>query len=240
MKTVLLTTETLHHAYFVREVNKRYPFELVIIQRNTFKAPFDTSHSFETERDEYERKELFKGKDVMVQDFAPVLKVNSINEDHTVERLKEVNPDIIIVFGTDKIAAHVLEAFPNRFINLHGGDPEYYRGLDSHLWAIYHNDFEGLAATIHVMNDELDDGEILQMLPINIQAVENISQLRRYNTDVCIELTLNILNQLEQGQGMDAAEQSQKGRYYSFMPSALKDICVKNFERYKRKQYVAN
>ena len=38
---------------------------------------------------------------------------------------------------------------------------QYYRGLDSDLWAIYHRDYKNIGVTIHMVDSELDTGEIL-------------------------------------------------------------------------------
>ena len=49
-------------------------------------------------------------------------------------------------------------------INLHGGDPEKYRGLDSHLWSIYHEDWASLVSTLHVVSKDLDAGDSIEKI----------------------------------------------------------------------------
>ena len=44
---------------------------------------------------------------------------------------------------------------------MHGGDPEYYRGLDSFLWAIYHKDFNKFYVTLHNVNNTFDSGGVI-------------------------------------------------------------------------------
>ena len=55
----------------------------------------------------------------------------------------------------------MISIFENKIFNLHGGDPEKYRGLDSHYWSIYHNDFKSLITTLHKVRPILDTGEIV-------------------------------------------------------------------------------
>jgi len=55
-------------------------------------------------------------------------------------------PDALISFGTGRVGEALLNIRPDRFVTLHAGDPEQYRGLDTRFWAIYHGDFKALMA----------------------------------------------------------------------------------------------
>ena len=137
-----------------------------------------------------------------------------------------------IVFGTGKVSKQVIQVCPNGIINLHGGNPEEYRGLDSHLWAIYHHDFSGLVTTLHRINEELDDGDIILQMPIQLRPDMGLHELRRYNTDVCIEMVLSAFDMFNRQGYMIDRPQQKRGRYYSFMPSVIKEICLKYFNQY--------
>ena len=89
----------------------------------------------------------------------PVYAFSSIN-DPAHSKIEELNPDMVIIFGTSKVSPNIISIPTKLCLNLHGGAPEYYRGLDSHLWAIYHNDFENLITTMH-FEPELDSGRII-------------------------------------------------------------------------------
>ena len=60
MKIVVLTTETFHHTFFVREINKVFPIEKVLVESVILRPPFETHHSYETERVGYEKKVFFE------------------------------------------------------------------------------------------------------------------------------------------------------------------------------------
>ncbi len=114
-------------------------------------------------------------------------------------------------------------------LNLHGGDPENYRGLDSHLWAIYHRDFEALVTTLHFVTSELDDGDIVGQMRVPLRSGMALHQLRAANTEVCVELTVSALEALRSRGVLDARRQLRCGRYYSFMPTPLKELCNRRF-----------
>ena len=232
MKIVVLTTETLHHTFFVKEINKVFQLEKIFVETASVSPPFETYHAFEGERDVYEKKVFFDGGGVSLTDVAPTKYVGSINDSETIRMLSELRPEIIIVFGTGKIYREVIQVCPMGIINLHGGNPEEYRGLDSHLWTIYHNDFKSLIVTLHHLNEELDDGDIILQGNIKMYSMIQLHELRRYNTEKCIELTLSAIDMYKRYGRFISRPQRKLGRYYSFMPSSLKEICLKRFIKY--------
>lgn len=235
MNVVILTTEVPHHTYFVRELLKHFKISQVFIETDQNTPPFDTEHLFEDERDKYEKLLWFGGKDLKLEEITNVNAFKSLNNDDSVGRISRCQPDIIIVFGTSRLRKEVVDILPNAIYNLHGGDPQQYRGLDSHLWAIYHRDFGGLETTLHQLNGDLDDGAIVAKKSLHITKGMKLHELRRANTEVCIELVTEALNVFSKTGRIDSQAQTKKGRYYSFMPTVLKEVCVRRFSAYTGK-----
>jgi methionyl-tRNA formyltransferase len=234
MKLVVLTTETLHHAYFVRELQRAHPIAEVLVETEARRAPFPTAHPFEITRDQLEREVFFGGQPRPISAFAPCQEWTSMNRPEAVAALARARPDVVVVFGTGKLSPEVIAVCPQGIINLHGGDPEEYRGLDTHLWAIYHRDFANLVVCLHRLNARLDDGEILARAPIPVSPGLTLPELRARNTQVCVELTRQALDEHARTGSFTTTPQARIGRYYSFMPAVLKDLCVANFERFTR------
>jgi methionyl-tRNA formyltransferase len=232
MRIIILTTEATHHTYFVREVVKVFPVEKVLVELKEVKAPFGIFHPYEKLRDSYEKDIFFCRKDTSLEDVCSITNVNSVNDPNSIKYLRELNPDIIIVFGTGKISSEMIQVCSQGIINLHGGDPEEYRGLDTHLWAIYHGDFASLITTLHHLNNELDDGDIILQGAFQIKSGMQFHELRRYNTEKCVELTLSAIDMYERYGRFISRPQRKCGRYYSFMPSSIKEICLNRFEKY--------
>jgi methionyl-tRNA formyltransferase len=103
------------------------------------------------------------------------------------------------------------------------------------MWAIYHQEFEKLIVTLHRLNSRLDDGEIIQQAQIKLDKNSRIIKLRAENTKLCVQLTLSALLSYNKLGYFISKPQKRKGLYYSFMPSNLKEVCVKNFEQYIQK-----
>lgn len=232
MKIIILTTETPHHLYFVNQISNFFDISAVISEQKALKPSFETFHSFEEERDLYEKNKFLLNKNIKFEDFCPVINVENINDKQATDFAKSKKPEIIISFGSSIIKKELIEVCPKGFINLHGGDPEYYRGLDSHLWAIYHKDFSQLIVTLHRVNSKIDDGEIIHQSNIKLNNELDLYKLRSENTKVCVELVLSSLLRYKVRKNFLSKPQLKKGRYYSFMPSSLKEISLNNYNEY--------
>ena len=232
MKIVILTTKTPHHIYYVREVSKYYNISGIAVEKYGLKPPFDIHHPFEDERDEYEVNHLLDDKKESFDDYSKTLIFDNVNNNDCFNYISNLEPEIIITFGTGLIKKPLIEICPSGFLNLHGGDPQYYRGLDSHLWAIYHKDFSQLKVTLHRLNSVLDDGDLVEQALININKQSKLHELRSENTKICVDLTISALNKFYDKLNFESKAQKKVGRYYSFMPSVLKNICLVNFNKY--------
>jgi methionyl-tRNA formyltransferase len=233
IRLVILTTETYHHAYFIKEILTSMPLAGVIIETEGVQATFETSHPFENVRDNFERETFFSGTDTHIFEIIEnALSVPNINTTAAIEASKEMEADVFITFGTRKLSSSFIEQCGAPILNLHGGNPERYRGLDSHLWSIYHGDFSGLVTTIHRVNPTLDDGEIILQSSLKLSKGMPLHELRALNTRACIDLSLGALDIYKRTGDFISRPQLITGRYYSFMPSCLKAICVQKFSSY--------
>lgn len=234
MKVIILTTETPHHTYFVQEISKEFPIDLVLNETNLLKAPFETDHPFETQRDRLERETWFADENPSLSEVCDteIRSFSSINDPDAISTLTACSPNVVVVFGTGLLHSPVIAACPNGIINLHGGDPEEYRGLDTHMWAVYHGDFNALKTTLHHVDSSLDNGKIISQKAIVINSRMKLHELRRANTEVCVDLVKNALKHFQETGVFLSDAQLKKGRMYSFMPMPLKEICVKRFETY--------
>lgn len=232
MKVVLLTTETTHHTYFAWQVSQHFPLRAIMLETRSVIPPFDTFHPFEERRDAYERDFLLGATSPIISDIAETHSFESMNEAECVSTLQALAPDAVIVFGTGKLYSPIIEVATVACLNLHGGNPEEYRGLDTHLWAIYHRDFNNLVTTLHYVDSELDTGDIVFQAQLKLNKDNQLHELRSINTKVCVDLTLLALNSLQATERLPARRQLSRGRYYSFMPSVLKAECVKKFQQY--------
>lgn len=236
MKIAVLTTQTPHHAFLVREMQSRFGNIVAFCETAVCTKPkFETYHPFEGNRDQYEWQRWFGGTETAIADLVPTYHVTSLNDQDSVAALNVEHPDLIIVFGTGILKSPVIEICPKRIFNLHGGDPEQYRGLDTHLWAIFHRDFTGFVTTLHRLDTEVDTGDIILQGEIPLYPNMPIHTLRAANTEVCVKLASGAIDMVVRDGDVSCRRQRQVGRYYSAMPANLKSVCQSRFNTYTKK-----
>ena len=229
MKIALLTTQTPHHAYFASKLEAE-GHELGIICETSFvKFPYETSHTYEKRRDDFERHHWFEGKDISLSSFGTFMEVENINCEKANDFLADFGAGLSLCFGVRKISLSTLSELGLNTFNFHGADPEKYRGLDSQLWALWHKDYSELKTCLHQLNDTLDDGGIFSVLPIDFVKVKKIETLRIINTENCVQLAVRLISELSHSKKLVLKKQNQQGKYYSAMPSVLKDVVVRRF-----------
>jgi formyl transferase-like protein len=226
----LLTTDTTHHRFFAWRLAERARLDAVILETVQAIPPFPTAHPFEKQRDAYERDVLLGDYRAPFEDFAVTHSVESINDAEP--SLRALAADVVIVFGTGMLLPKLIAVAGNQCLNLHGGNPEEYRGLDSHLWTIYHGDFANLVTTLHRIDEHLDNGEIVLQTALPLSGATALYELRTVNTKACVDLSVLALRSIDSTGTVPARPQVRKGRYYSFMPTVLKDRCVSSFSAY--------
>lgn len=232
MKVAVLTTETTHHAYFVKELKKACSNVVAFCEIETPSFPFKTYHSFEDEREDFELSRWFNSELVKVSDLVETFMVSNMNEASSIQKLKSENADVVIVFGTGKLNSNVIKNSPKNLFNLHGGDPERYRGLDTHLWSIYHRDFPALITTLHKLDENLDTGDLILQSTLPLYPDMPLIELRAVNTEVCVKLVQSALDMIKRHGDVVVRPQRVRGRYYSAMPAELKEVCKKYFSNY--------
>jgi methionyl-tRNA formyltransferase len=229
MRVALLTTDMPHHVYFAWKLAEHFPLASIVVETRVLHAPFETFHPFEVDRDEYERDVLLAGAPGGLDQFAAVLQVENVND--AAAHIRELEPDVTLVFGTGRLSPDTIAVAPV-CLNLHGGSPEEYRGLDTHLWAVYHRDFGALVTALHHVDLELDTGDLVGVRAVPLRRGMPLYELRSENTKVCVDLSAAALEQIDSAGPVSRRPQQRRGRYYSFMPVALKDVCVRQFERH--------
>jgi methionyl-tRNA formyltransferase len=231
VKITLMTTDTTHHTYYAWKLSQHFPLQAIFVETRRWAPPFETFHPFEAARDIHEKDVLFANCNGRLSDFAETHVVESVNTNESVAALESLAPDVVIIFGTGKVSTPVIKT-AQLCLNLHGGNPEHYRGLDTHLWAIYHRDFDNLVTTLHQVEPEFDTGDIIFQTQLKLNRDTRLHELRAINTDACVTMSRLALAGLELNGSLPSRKQVSRGRYYSGMPGILKEDCLRKFEQH--------
>lgn len=114
--------------------------------------------------------------------------VSSVNAKETIELLKKINPDVVIVNGCRIVSNKVLSAIDAVFINTHEGITPRYRGIHGGYWALANKDLEHCGVTVHLVDKGVDTGGILYQATIQPDKKDNFTTYPYYQTAAGIPL----------------------------------------------------
>ena len=151
-----------------------------------------------------------------LMEYRPFIYYEDVNTSKCWRAMEQA--EIVMVYGTGKLTEEAISR-NDTILNFHGGNPEYYRGLDSHLWAIYHNDWN-LQATMHHVEPTLDTGDIV--FQAGLTGFRTWEELQEANNQAAIDMALLALS----AEWLPRRKQAKRGRYYGAMPEELKEKCI--------------
>jgi methionyl-tRNA formyltransferase len=96
--------------------------------------------------------------------FPPTKSIVTVNTNEIHKLLRELSPKLIVVWGSPILQPHIIGS-AKKVINLHMGYCPHYRGSISNQWAVLDNRWECIGATIHYVEQEVDSGQILSIIP---------------------------------------------------------------------------
>ena len=101
--------------------------------------------------------------------------IGSVNSDACREALRELRPDVVVVYGTRIIKRDTLASVAAPFINYHAGVNPKYRGQNGAYWARSNADPAHAGVTIHLVDEGVDTGDVLYQAPVAFAPDDNIA-----------------------------------------------------------------
>ena len=230
MRILILTTETPHHIFFIKQL---MIFNPIVICEKSSKIKKEYDHKFYTKRLNIEKKIWFPNNYPKLEEVVKTYYTKDVNSEYSNQLIEKINPEITICFGTRILKKELVVKFKKKIFNLHGGNLEEYRGLDSHLWATYHKDINGLVTCLHLLTEKVDCGPIISESRIPLKNIDKLEKLQIANTEICVRLTINLINTFN-NKKIKLKKLKKFGRYYSKIPSCLIEKCQKNFVKLKK------
>lgn len=145
----------------------------------------------------------------------PVIKVNNINSEQANSAIREMKPDVVLVFGTRLIKSQIFSGQHATFVNMHWGWSPDYRaeGIVSALGV------EGPAAlgvTVHLLSEYADGGNILHQARPVIDDEDNFYSIGLKLTLIGVELFVSALDEFQSNGTLSGQPQDlSQGRVYS-------------------------
>jgi len=188
---------------------------------------------------EKERPNRFKAfmRDVFMPDgLATIVKARNLSEIRAkntnskrfIEQVKKLAPDVIIVSSWGEILqTEVLELPKVACINCHPSMLPKHRGSNPYVSAIREGEVT-TGITFHLMDENIDTGDILLQEEVPISAEDNAESLKSKCAFITKQMIPKLLNRLERG---ELIPQKQNEEEASYFPPAEEDDVIINWEK---------
>lgn len=146
----------------------------------------------------------------------PVEQAPDVNAPEFLERLRSLGTDIVISAACPQIfREELLNLPPMGCINVHSGPLPRYRGRLPTFWVLYEHE-NTTAVTVHMMNENLDDGPIILQEEVPIPEGETQANLMRRCKAIGGRLLAQTLDLFERGQVQTRPNPRDEATYHSF------------------------
>lgn len=144
----------------------------------------------------------------------PVFAPESMRDPEFLRRIRRLAPDFIAVAGFHKILPRELLRLPPRgVLNLHGSLLPQYRGPCPWKWAILNGE-KTIGATVHVMTEEVDRGDILAQQEVAIDPRDTSESLFHKICAVGGPLLARTVEDVEAGRVDPRVQDPHRASYY--------------------------
>lgn len=146
----------------------------------------------------------------------PYMKIPRINSPDFHKILDALTPDLLISISCPQIIPKsVRDRFPAGCINVHGAPLPKYRGLMPAFWMLLNNESEG-AATVHILDEKLDDGDILRQVPVPITKNDTWESLVLKTKSAGARALIDVVHAIKQGELHRLPNRKEEATYFSF------------------------
>jgi len=144
-----------------------------------------------------------------------------INHPDVVKLARELQPDILAVFGTSLIRGELLKEGRLGIANLHGGLSPEYRGADCTFWALYNGEPEKVGCTLHWIDTGIDTGGLIAHVSPEIQSDDDELSLFWRSVQTSAKAYAEFLARTAAGERFGQS-QPHKGRLYQVKQRGLR------------------
>lgn len=146
----------------------------------------------------------------------PVHHTSAINGAETVEFLRHLAPELILVNGTQLLREPILSLRPHirhGILNLHTGLSPYSRGANCNLYMVLEGHPELVGVTVHHIDPGIDSGDIIRSAQVPMEPDDNFETIDVRSFDVGINLLLEGARDLVEGRAQ-RVRQWEKGKLF--------------------------
>lgn len=180
MRIVILTGDEMRHQYFRNKLTLANGIEVLAsycegvekslanqINNNPNASDIEKLHiaaRTQSETDYFAQSLSSMGE----QSNACKIAKGAINDANIVREILELNPDLLICYGSSLIKSEFLQKFEGKFLNVHLGLSPYYRGAGTNIWPLINGEPDMVGATFMYIDEGIDTGCIIHQIRADV------------------------------------------------------------------------
>ena len=163
-------------------------------------------------------------KKVALEYNIPVLQPEKASEETSVESIRALNPDIIVVTAYGQILKENILNLPKyRCINVHASLLPKYRGASPIQWAIINGEKE-TGVTIMYMEKGLDTGDMILAKSIEIASKETAGTLHDRLAEIAGPTLLEAMELIESGKAVPVKQNDEESTYVKMLSKSMGEL----------------
>jgi len=221
-RVIIITGNSKRHEYYVECVER----ELDVIQvyaetKFSYVDAFADSSFADAVADHFSLRDA--SEQLYFGSAAPKSPIKTLprggaNKPDVVKEIIALEADFVLLFGSGIIKEPILEAYPNRVINMHLGLSPYYRGSGTNFWPLVDHKPECVGASIHLAVLKVDAGGILhQVRPQGLNLTDTIHDFGNKTIKSTLEVLPEIVKRYHRNKIQPVIQDNQEDRDYRRM-----------------------
>lgn len=144
-------------------------------------------------------------------------KIDDVNLPEIMSIKEEINPDIVIVYGSGIIKQPTIDGLGVDIFNIHSSVLPYYRNVHSDFWAYQNKDYDKIGISIFKLDAGIDSGDIAMQKVSNRQ--DKLSLYKAENLKTIVEMLPQFLDKYFSG-AITLGKQDEKYATKAVTPSS--------------------
>lgn len=163
----------------------------------------------------FDRGEAYSPRTLAARHDIEYRHVSDVNDPGYVEYASALEPDVLVsIAATQRFETDLLAVPERTALNIHSSLLPEYRGVSPSFWTLRHDEDE-TGVTVHLMEEEIDTGGVVEQEPIAIRDDDTLHTLNTRVADVGSGVLLRALEQVRMGQLDPSPIDPEAGSYYS-------------------------
>lgn len=163
-------------------------------------------------------------KKVAIEHNIPVLQPEKASEETSVESIRALNPDIIVVTAFGQLLKENILNLPKyRCINVHASLLPKYRGASPIQWAVINGEKQ-TGVTIMYMEKGLDTGDMILAKAIDLEPKETAGSLYDKLAELAGPTLLEAMDQIESGTAVAVKQNDEESTYVKVLQKSMGEL----------------